>query len=110
MFIKKNDSPAITAWNPQNSTGAKNTNVNSIGSVIPVKKEVKAAGNTTAIACLRVSLGAAIIIASPAAGNANCMNPYLPCVNLPNLRLSWSEINSNAGAECAAAPAASPFR
>ena len=82
-FIAKNDNPAITAWNPQNNAGDKNKNVNSIGSVTPVTNDVSAAGIITAAAFLRFSLGAANIIAAPAAGKPNCMNANLPCINLP---------------------------
>lgn len=84
-FITKNEIPAIVAWNPQNSAGDKNKNVNSIGSVTPVTNDVSDAGIITAAAAFLFSFGAANIIAAPAAGSPNCMKANLPCMNLPKL-------------------------
>jgi hypothetical protein len=65
---------------PQNNQGAKNRKVNSNGSVIPVKNEVKAAEPIMENACLRFSLplGTTIIIATAAAGKPNTMKGYFP--------------------------------
>lgn len=82
-FIARNDRAAITAWNPQNRAGARNTNVNSIGSVTPVTNDVTAAGKIAANANFLFSLGAAITIPKPAAGSPSCMKANLPCMNLP---------------------------
>ncbi len=81
----QNEIPAIQMWNPQYSTGAKNKNVNSRGSVIPVKNEVIAAAPITENATCLFSFLAAIIIAAPAAGNPNNMNGNLPCMYCPGL-------------------------
>jgi len=75
----------MNAWNPKNNAGAKNKNVNSIGSVTPVTNDVSDAGNTTPKAILLFSLGAAKTIANPANGNPQGMNENLPSKNLPNL-------------------------
>ena len=95
-FISKNDTAAINAWNPQNRAGAKNTNVNSIGSVTPVTNDVTEAGKIIPNACFLFSLGAASTIATPAAGSPNCMNGNFPCMNLPKFNPKSSSKNTNA--------------
>ncbi len=57
--------------------------MNSIGSVIPVKNDVRAAAPITDIATSLFSFLAAIIMAAPAAGNPNNMNGNLPCMYCP---------------------------
>jgi hypothetical protein len=83
--MNPNDRAAKKAWKPQNNQGAKNKNVNSIGSVIPVKNEVAPAEATNEAAIFLFSFGAAVTIAAAAAGKPNIMNGYLPCMYCPAL-------------------------
>ena len=79
----QNENPAINTWNPKNRIGARNRNVNSIGSVIPVRNDVSAAAPIIEIASCLFSFLAAITIAAPAAGSPNIMNGNLPCRYAP---------------------------
>lgn len=69
---------ASEACIPQNNSGDTKRKVNSKGSVIPVRNEVRAAEPTVIAVSLRVSLGAATTIAAAAAGIPKIMNGYLP--------------------------------
>ena len=76
-----NDNPANTQCTAYNA-GATNKNVNSNGSVIPVKNDVKAAvANNEPTIFFLLGL-AALYIASAAPGRPNIMNGNLPAMNL----------------------------
>lgn len=78
QFINPKASAQKIACTPQNNQGAKNKNVYSIGSVIPVNNEVKPAEKQIENANLRFSLGAALTIAIAANGRPKIINTYLP--------------------------------
>lgn len=83
QFINPKAKAHMNAWNPQNNHGAKNKNVNSRGSVIPVRNEVNPADATIDSANFLFSLGHATTMAAAAAGRPNIMNTYLPCKYCP---------------------------
>jgi hypothetical protein len=66
----KNDTPSKKAWNTYNN-GETNKNINSIGSVIPVMKEVKAAPRNKPPNKTLLFFGTAWYIAKHAAGKPN---------------------------------------
>ena len=88
-----NDKPANTQCIP-NNTGATNKNVNSIGSVIPVKNEVNAADAIIPATYFFFSGFASCTIAKAAAGSPNIINGNLPVINVP-------AVNSTPSLSCA---------
>src|SRR5699024_1987494 len=77
----KNDTPSKNAWNTYNN-GDINKNINSIGSVIPVINEVRAAPKNNPPTMCLFSLGTQWYIAKQAAGNPNIIVANLPAKNL----------------------------
>ena len=81
ISIKKNAKPENTQCTAYKA-GATNKNVNSNGSVIPVKNDVNAAvANNEPTTCFLFGL-AALYIANAAPGRPNIMNGNLPAINL----------------------------
>ena len=74
--------PVSTAWIAY-STGARNMNVNSIGSVTPVRNEVSAIENSRPPTALRRSGGAERYIARHAAGRPNIITGKKPDMKAP---------------------------
>ena len=81
ISINMNDKPANKQWTPY-SAGATNKNVNSIGSVIPVKAAVNAADANNDPTTFFLLGAACLYIAYAAAGKPNIMNGNLPVMNL----------------------------
>ena len=77
MWQIMKERPAKTTWMP-NRAGARNRNVNSIGSVMPVRNEVMATEKRREPAIFFFSGLAQVYIAKAAPGRPPIMNGYLP--------------------------------
>ena len=84
MFMTMKLRPVMAAWKTY-SSGATNMNENSIGSVMPVRKEVRAALPMIPAMTLRRSGRASCTMASAAAGRANSMIGKKPVMKIPAL-------------------------
>ncbi len=73
-----------------NNTGATNKNANSIGSVIPVKKEVNAADAIIPATNFFFSGFASCTIARAAAGRPNIINGNAPVIKVPAVKFTPS--------------------
>ena len=103
ILISANEIPAKIQWTT-NTKGATNKNVNSIGSVIPVRKLVKAAESNNPPTIFFLFGFAQWYIARAAPGSPPIINEYFPVINLAASmlkRVVFGDTNSAKNMFCA---------